>query len=502
MDKFDYIFDAGLYEVWLSEGNVGSKEDFKTWLNSGSAGSPGPKGVDGNPGIKGVDGRSSFQIFKSSKPSLVTDQKDYVIKLGEIFSRSDANVNTIYTSESVTGEVTNIVVPPLTATNPGGVIQVNPEDQNNLPKIGSIYLEVWDDAATNYAIKNLQSSVKGVGPFTFENVGGELNDPYYTTNSPFDIKPNGDIYVKSSALLSTYYKENVSQQSVNSAIIYFNIKDKYGRNSNAIPNVKNGFKAFGVVLQVKSATKIMLDSSSFRFDVIENAENGDWVGTIKGSAKSNFPLTYSLADPGPLQVNSSTGKITIANKSLIPSPSSSNRISSYELTITNGVKSKTVVFEVEFFKAIDMHVIDVAIAANGRSISKTINEKVAGYPGENTWFNSVSNNNGYARMIDFATIYTITKSNAAGENLGTYDGQYFGGLPVSIERLFPGDVPRNEGYQLSPYDKITKVVIYIGPNYHDATRLGWRLIPARINGQEGSDASTNPTKELVLTRPL
>ena len=64
------------------------------------------------------------------------------------------------------------------------------------------------------------------------------------------------------------------------------------------------------------------------------------------------------------------------------------------------------------------------------------------------------------------------------------------------------DGRKNNGYEIGPYDKITEFRVFVGYQYNDIVRAAWREKPTRINGLEGSDQNTIPTKELVLTKPL
>ena len=495
MDKFDFLIAGGVYELWLSDNHTGSKEDFRAWLSGGEAGNMGERGKPGKPGIKGVDGKSSFEIFKTAYPEVVTNEEDYVDKLGSIFSKKDANLSIDYSSEDVTGNVTTVVVPPNNTEN----LNVNPEDLNNLPTGVIHYIEVWDDLPVNTVVKNISDSAKGVAPFTFFDIGAQSNLPDYNT-SIFEIMPNGDIKVKSASALQNFYRENVASQVVNSVILYYAIKDKYGRIS--VGNkVTNSFSAYGLVFQIKSASKIMFNAFSYRFDILENVENGDWVGTVSGYSKSSSPITYSIeSDLDILSIDSSTGKITIKNKGLIASSLYKNI--SFIVTATNGSATKTVDCSFTLYKPVDEYIINFSISEDGRAILKTQNSPVPFKPGINTYLEY--NGTYIEKNRNFATTYTITKSNASKQNLGTYQGQYYGGFPASksITELFPGDVPKNNGYEIGPYDKITEFRVFVGYQYNDIVRATWREKPTRINGLEGSDQNTIPTKELVLTKPL
>lgn len=497
MEKFDYILASGLYKTWLDDGNTGSKEDFKAWLSSGSQGLEGIKGVDGVRGPLGEPGKSSYEIVKSANPELIGDFNDYVQKLGKVFLKKDAELSYGMISQDVSGGTTTISVPYSTnLTN----AQVNPEDQNNLPKSSPIIVEVWDDAPLNYVIKNIYNLATGVGPFTFVDAGppllenGSSLDPAYAL-SPFELKPNGDIVVKDTARLSTFFNEF---SMVNGKTHYYNVKDKYGRISNA-GITRNDLRAYILLINVKSASKIVFSAVSYEFDILKNVNNGDWVGTVNASAKSLLPITYSItSDLDILAINSTTGKITIKNKDLITLASGEVP---FTVTATNGVKSKSISCRFFLFEPVDVYIINFSISDDGRSILKTENSPVPCRPGENRFLNQRTD---VDRNINFATVYTVTKSNAENQNLGIYTGQKFGEFEsqTSIHALFPGDVPKNNGYSLSPYDKITEFKVFIGYNFNDAIRAGWLRKPTRINGLEGSDFNVNPTKELVITKAL
>lgn len=471
-----------IYDIWLREGNVGSRADFLNWLKSGATGPVGPKGNPGPQGAPGNDGISTYDTLKLGLPTIVNSEQDYVNILAKLITQEEIVPWTVTNTNGTTTVVNAPVTSPPIVNNSG---TTNP---NNLPKGGYFNFSVNADAATGVIIGNLGAQVSGEGPFTFQLLKS-FGTPAQVTL--FTLEPNGNVKVVNAAALLAAYTPGVAT----GPSYEYQVLDKYGTPSSLNP-VAGGYKF--VISIMPPAAVPYVGYLNRDFSVKSDQPANTVVGSVVGNDRLNNPMVYTISDTTNFNINSSTGEISTKTPSYFiynPDVAPSANIRHATVNVSNGTNSVNVTVSVTIVPVILSSNQEITISSNGRSILSTLTSPSATVPG----LVYVDAYGAERANVDYE--YTITKSNANGDNLGVLLKRLVSGpIPteISIETLMQYDQDK----VLGPYDQITEFVFGVGTAYGTAHRAQYNATPFSVNGVFGPPIPPGGVNFVTLTREL
>lgn len=471
-----------LYDEWLRDGNVGTRTDFLNWIRQGQQ---GPQGEPGNPGPQGYAGNngiSTYDTLKLGLPTIVNTEQDYINTLAKLITKEE---EVSWVVADVTGTTSTVTAP---VTAPPSVNLSGTTNPNNQPKGGYFNFSINADAPTGTIVGNLGTKVSGEGPFTYKVINS-----IGTTSQValFKLELNGDIKVVNGGALLASYSPGIA----NGPMYEYQVIDKYGTPSSLDP-ISGNYKF--IVSIMPAAAVPYVGYLNRDFSVKSDQPANTVVGSVVGNDRLNNPMIYTISDTTNFNINSSTGEISTKTPSYFiynPDVAPSANIRHATVNVSNGTNSVNVTVSVTIVPVILSSNQEISISSNGRAILSTLTSPSATVPG----LVYVDAYGAERANVDYE--YTITKSNANGDNLGVLLKRLVSGpIPteISIETLMQYDQDK----VLGPYDQITEFVFGVGTAYGTAHRAQYNATPFSINGVFGPPIPPGGVNLVTLTRAL
>lgn len=318
-------------------------------------------------------------------------------------------------------------------------------------------------------VGNLSSFARGVGPFTFEEVGN-LNPYFYLTI-------DGNIKSKSVVALQDLAGSGLGGTSIN-----FKVIDSLNReNSTLNGNLKADISVFASI-------STLIGNPYQATITTEGRALDDYVGGILITKNSGSAIVFSIL-PGYnksafyIQKN---GIIRVKDPSQFVYNTSLTEEQNKLLVLvsaTNGVDTINILAPFYITRHVKLLEVTMSIAPDGRSVD---------YTTIGTWDDDSTFNYPDYDSIYVLREYTIKKSDAAGNDLGilvdaTGTNQVAGylGKHTTLQELIFGGA-----FAPGPYDQLTDFKFYVDYNYNTAYRAPYYYPSITINGVTGPPLGT------------